>query len=99
MICPHCQSHQSRKPNRTTDLGYAAFRCPDCRRTFNERTGTPFNFLEFPTDIVFEIVLCRLLYKHPEVRKWLAARPRYHVHFTPTSSSWLNQVERWFAEI
>ena len=30
---------------------------------FNERTGTPFNFLEFPTDIVFEIVLCRLRYK------------------------------------
>ena len=38
-------------------------------------------------------------HKHPEVKKWLAARPRYHVHFTPTSSSWLNQVERWFAEI
>jgi transposase len=38
-------------------------------------------------------------HKHPEVNKWLAARPRYHVHFTPTSSSWLNQVERWFAEI
>src|SRR5215210_5489217 len=63
MICPHCQSHQSRKLNRTTDVGYAVFRCPDCRRTFNERTGTPFNFLEFPTDIVFEIVLCRLRYK------------------------------------
>ena len=38
-------------------------------------------------------------HKHPEVKKWLAERPRYHVHFTPTSSSWLNQVERWFAEI
>ena len=38
-------------------------------------------------------------HKHPKVKKWLAARPRYHVHFTPTSSSWLNQVERWFAEI
>ena len=38
-------------------------------------------------------------HKHPEVKTWLAARPRYHVHFTPTSSSWLNQVERWFAEI
>ena len=29
-------------------------------------------------------------HKHPEVKKWLAARPRYHVHFTPTGSSWLN---------
>jgi transposase len=38
-------------------------------------------------------------HKHPAVAKWLAARPRYHVHFTPTSSSWLNQIERWFAEI
>ena len=38
-------------------------------------------------------------HKHPEVTKWLAAHPRYHVHFTPTSSSWLNQIERWFAEI
>lgn len=38
-------------------------------------------------------------HKHPEVKKWFAAHPRYHVHFTPTSSSWLNQVERWFAEI
>ena len=38
-------------------------------------------------------------HKHPEVKKWLAERPRYHLHFTPTSSSWLNQIERWFAEI
>jgi transposase len=38
-------------------------------------------------------------HKHPEVKKWLAARPRCHLHFTPTSSSWLNQIERWFAEI
>jgi transposase len=38
-------------------------------------------------------------HKHPEVKKWLAKRPRYSLHFTPTSSSWLNQVERWFAEI
>jgi len=38
-------------------------------------------------------------HKHPEVKKWLAKRPRYQVHFTPTGSSWLNQVERWFADI
>ena len=35
-------------------------------------------------------------HKHPKVRRWLAARPRYHVHYTPTYSSWLNQVEIWF---
>jgi transposase len=38
-------------------------------------------------------------HKHPAVKAWFADRPRYHVHFTPTSASWLNQVERWFAEI
>jgi putative transposase len=38
-------------------------------------------------------------HKHPKVRTWLGQRPRYHVHFTPTYSSWLNQVERWFALI
>ena len=35
-------------------------------------------------------------HKHDKVKRWLAARPRYHVHFTPTYSSWLNQVEIWF---
>jgi putative transposase len=38
-------------------------------------------------------------HKHPKVRTWLAKRPRYHTHYTPTYSSWLNQVERWFGLI
>jgi len=38
-------------------------------------------------------------HKHPAVKAWFASRPRYHVHFTPTSSSWLNAVERFFSEI
>jgi len=36
---------------------------------------------------------------HPKVKEWFAEHPRYHLHFTPTSASWLNLVERWFAEI
>ena len=36
---------------------------------------------------------------HPKVRRWLARRPRFHLHFTPTSASWLNLVERWFREL
>jgi transposase len=36
---------------------------------------------------------------HPNVKAWLAKHPRFHLHFTPTSSSWLNLVERWFAEL
>jgi len=35
-------------------------------------------------------------HKHPRVKRWLTARPRYHVHYTPTYASWLNQVEIWF---
>jgi transposase len=38
-------------------------------------------------------------HKHPTVRAWLARRPRYHLHFTPTYGSWLNQVELWFGLI
>ena len=63
MICPHCQSREVQKLNQTTNLGYSEFRCGECRRKSKERTGTPFNYLELPTDIVFEIVLCRLRYK------------------------------------
>ena len=38
-------------------------------------------------------------HKTATIRRWLAKRPRYHVHFTPTSASWLNLVERWFVEL
>lgn len=38
-------------------------------------------------------------HKHPRVKRWLAARPRFHIHFTPTYASWLNQVEIWFNRI
>lgn len=63
MTCPHCQSREISKRNGTTDLGDELLRCDTCCRKFNERTGTPFNHLEFPTDIVFQVVLCRLRYK------------------------------------
>ena len=38
-------------------------------------------------------------HKTPLIRAWFAKRPRFHVHFTPTYGSWLNLVERWFAEL
>ncbi len=44
-------------------LGYRTFRCSACHRLFNERSGTPFNFLEYPTDLVLLVVLWRLRYK------------------------------------
>jgi transposase len=38
-------------------------------------------------------------HKTPEIRRWLLRHPRFHLHFTPTYSSWMNLVERWFAEL
>jgi transposase len=38
-------------------------------------------------------------HKTPAIRRWLVAHPRVHLHFTPTYSSWLNLVERWFSEL
>lgn len=38
-------------------------------------------------------------HKHPKVKEWLKKNKRFHFHFIPTSSSWLNLVERWFGEI
>jgi putative transposase len=51
-----------------------------------------------PADLAVHLVVDNYAtHKHPKVRAWLAARPRFHVHYTPTYASWLNQVERWFA--
>jgi len=63
IVCPYCRRRETSKRIGTTDLGYPIFRCSACRHKFNERTGTPFNHLEFPTDIVFQVLLCRLRYK------------------------------------
>jgi transposase len=38
-------------------------------------------------------------HKHPRVQRWLARHPRFHIHFTPTSASWLNMVERFFRDL
>ena len=57
MPCRHCASLATARQPKTTALGYQTFRCAVCRRSFNERTGTPFNFLEYPTDIVLLVVL------------------------------------------
>jgi transposase len=51
-----------------------------------------------PTDMDLHLVLDNYAtHKTPAVKRWLARHARFHVHFTPTSGSWLNQVERWFA--
>jgi putative transposase len=53
-----------------------------------------------PADLDLHLIMDNYAsHKHPKVRSWLAKHPRYHVHFTPTYASWLNQVERWFGLI
>ena len=53
-----------------------------------------------PTQLDIHLVVDNYAtHKHPRVRAWLARRPRWHIHFTPTYASWLNQVERFFALI
>ncbi len=53
-----------------------------------------------PSDLDVHLVLDNSsTHKTPEIQRWLAAHPRFALHFTPTSSSWLNLVERWFAEL
>ena len=63
MSCPHCRSRSIRRRRQRTALGYRRFWCASCRRRFNERTGTPFNDLQHPTDVVLLAVLWRLRYK------------------------------------
>ncbi|MET8717869.1 transposase [Streptomyces sp. NPDC004735] len=53
---------------------------------------------EVPVGLQVQLILDNYAtHKTPAVKKWLLAHPRFHLHFTPTSASWLNLVERWFA--
>ncbi len=55
---------------------------------------------QVPKDLQIHMILDNYsAHKHVNVKKWLAKHPRFHLHFTPTSSSWLNLVERWFREL
>ena len=63
MACPHCLSKSVSKRKFRTSLGYRTFNCGDCNKRFNERSGTLFNDLQFPNDIVLQAVFWRLRYK------------------------------------
>ncbi|QFU92568.1 hypothetical protein YIM_37045 [Amycolatopsis sp. YIM 10] len=53
-----------------------------------------------PADLAAHLVMDNVsTHKPPAIKRWLAAHPRFTAHFTPTSSSWLNLVERWFSEL
>lgn len=55
---------------------------------------------ETPQDLDLHLIVDNYrTHKHEKVKRWLAKHPRFHVHFIPTSSSWLNLIERWFREL
>lgn len=55
---------------------------------------------ETPKDVDLHLIVDNYAtHKHAEVRAWLSKRPRFHIHFTPTGSSWLNLIERFFADL
>jgi transposase len=55
---------------------------------------------EVPADLEVHLVLDNYAtHKTPDIQRWLLRHPRFELHFTPTSGSWLNMVERWFAEL
>ena len=56
--------------------------------------------VETPSELDLHVIVDNYAtHKHPRVKSWLRRHPRFHLHFIPTSSSWLNLVERWFREI
>ena len=57
MPCPHRAATATVEQSRRTALGYRPFRCGRCRRMCNERTGSPYNHLRYPTDVVLLVVL------------------------------------------
>jgi putative transposase len=63
MSCPHCLSASVSKRKCRTSLGYRTFYCGDSDKRFNERSGTQFNDLQFPNDIILLAVFWRLRYK------------------------------------
>ena len=95
------------KRNGTTSL-FAALEVASGKvhgHCFPQHTHTEFtSFLEsikrkYPRRDIHLICDNYGTHKHPAVRQWFSANPRFQVHYTPTSASWLNLVERWFALI
>jgi putative transposase len=63
MDCPHCDSSTTTERSDVTTRGYRRFRCRSCGRHFNERTGSLFNRLQYPPDVICLVVLWRVRYK------------------------------------
>ena len=88
MDCPHCKSSNTRLCKKKTDLGYEQYRCRDCMRQYNERTCTPFNFIEYPTEIVMIAVYYYYRFKNSldDVEELMLVRGIHLCH--QTVSNW-----------
>ncbi|MGH7820078.1 MAG: transposase, partial [Candidatus Binatia bacterium] len=92
-MAPPATSPQNGK-NYVTRHSYRRHRAAEFRR-FLDRIDAA-----VPDDLDVHLILDNhTTHKTAPIRRWLAKRPRYHVHFTPTYASWINLVERWFAEL
>jgi transposase len=87
-------------------VGSAAARPFEHQRGYRRRRHQEFlRFLKLvhsavPKGLDLHLVLDNCAtHKTPAIKEWLVRHPRFHLHFTPTSSSWLNLAERWFAEL
>jgi hypothetical protein len=84
---PHCSPPWTSPPAGSSDAATSV----------TARSNFASSWPRSPAELDIHLVLENYGTHKAPVRAWLARHPRYHLHFTPTSASWLNQVERWFA--
>jgi hypothetical protein len=96
MRCPKCQSTRINERPERKALGYRLFRCLDCAKHFNERSGDLLNRTQYPSDLIALVVLWRLRYKfNPRDR----TDPRYTPSASGNSSSLQGSVTEDFSPI
>ncbi len=101
---PECRTHDYKR-NGTTTL-FAALNVATgevvgkCKKAHKHQDFLHFMRIideTYPEGELHLILDNYATHKHPNVKKWFARRPRYVIHFTPTSASWMNQIETWFS--
>ena len=94
MARPCCSQRSTSPPALSSANATSGIGPPNFWTSLNSST------LKSPKDLDVHIIMDDYAtHKTAAIRAWLARRPHYHVHFTPTSASWINQVEGWFAEL
>jgi putative transposase len=96
--CPYCTSPHTKSRAKKTKRGSATFFCSACQRTYNERSGSPFNDVHSPTEIVFLVVFWRLRYKlsHRDLAEMFLERGFEFTH--ETVRAWEERFAPVFAD-